>query len=393
MPYASAISTRPDALDAVAEACGRVPPGPWNLAVVFFTPHHADRAHSLNEELHRRLSPGTALGCVAQGVLCDGREVEDGPALSLWLARWPHALRQVSFHVTLERTADGPSLFGMPDELTAPGPNEDAPGAPAVLMVGDPFTFPADFFLRRLNDDVPCVPVLGGMASGIRGPGQARLICGQQVYRDGAAGVLLKGNHGLRWVVSQGCRPIGRHMVVTKAEENVILELGGRRPLEVLRELFASLSERDKALFQKGLHVGRVIDEYKGEFQQGDFLIRNVVGLIHDTGALAVGDHVRVGQTIQFQVRDAESADEDLRALLRRETTAHPDRPGAALVFTCNGRGKALFPGPDHDASAVRKEVGDVPLAGFFAAGELGPVGRQNFIHGYTASVALFEEG
>jgi small ligand-binding sensory domain FIST len=181
-------------------------------------------------------------------------------------------------------------------------------------------------------------------------------------------------------------------MVITKAEENIILELGGRPPLAHLQELWQSLTPHEQQLFQQGLHVGRVINEYRGDFQRGDFLVRNVLGLIRDSGALAVGERVRVGQTVQFHVRDAETADEDLRSLLQLDLGAHEKRPAAALLFSCNGRGTRFFSRPDHDAGAIRTEAGTIPVAGFFAQGELGPVGGQNFIHGFTASVALFEE-
>jgi len=193
-------------------------------------------------------------------------------------------------------------------------------------------------------------------------------------------------------VVSQGCRPIGRHMVVTRGRDNVILELSGKSPLKQLQDIWEEVAPPDRELMRRGLHVGRVINEYQGEFQRGDFLIRNVIGLDSTTGALAITERVRVGQTLQFQVRDAGSADEDLHALLQLDLSAHERRPAGALVFTCNGRGTHLFPQPDHDATVIRAEAGAVPLAGFFAQGELGPVGGQNFIHGFTASVVLFEE-
>jgi small ligand-binding sensory domain FIST len=204
--------------------------------------------------------------------------------------------------------------------------------------------------------------------------------------------VLLRGPVQVRTIVSQGCRPIGRHLVITKAQENLIQGLGGRPPLAHLQELWQELSPQEQQLFQRGLHVGRVINEYQGEFQRGDFLVRNVMGLERDTGALAITERVRVGQTVQFHVRDAATADEDLHALLQLDVSAHEKKPGGALLFTCNGRGTRLFAEPNHDARVIRDEVGAVPTAGFFAQGELGPVGGQNFIHGFTASVVLFEE-
>jgi small ligand-binding sensory domain FIST len=409
MPFAAALSTAGECLEAVAELCdragGELGCTP-DLALVFFSAHHADKAVELAAQLQQRLSPKVTLGCVAEAVIGLDREIEQQPALSLWLARWARPVAMQPFHLTLERTADGPSLLGWPDGLegaTDPGePASQVPGTStgasfgpprsAVLLLGDPFTFPIDLFLKRMNEEVPGVPVLGGMASGIAGAGECKLIADDTVRLEGAVGVLLEGDIGLRWIVSQGCRPIGRHMIVTRAQKNVVLELSGHTPLEQMRELWKTLGPHDQELFQRGLHLGRVHNEYQGEFQRGDFLVRNVLGVERQTGALIINDLVRVGQTVQFQVRDADSADEDLRALLQMDLSAHEHRPAGALVFSCNGRGTRLFPSPDHDASAIRQEAGAIPLAGFFAQGELGPVGGQNFIHGFTASVAMFEE-
>jgi small ligand-binding sensory domain FIST len=399
MPFASALSTASRFAEAVAEVCDQAAGAlgaSADLAVVFFSGHHAEHAGEMAKRFQKRLSPQAMLGCVAESVIGREREIEQQPALSLWLAKWARPVSMQPFHLTLERTADGPSLLGWPDTLLGAASGQAAepfsPARSAILLLGDPFTFPTDLFLRRMNEDAPGVPVLGGMASGISTAGECRLIAGGSVLDQGAAGILLDGEIGLRWIVSQGCRPIGRHMVITRAQQNVILELGGRTPLEQLRELWQTLSPQEQELFQRGLHLGRVLNEYRGEFQRGDFLIRNVIGLERQTGALIINDHVRVGQTVQFQVRDAASADEDLHALLQMDLTAHERKPGGALLFSCNGRGTRMFPVPDHDATAIRQETGAIPLAGFFAQGELGPVGGQNFIHGFTASVALFEE-
>jgi small ligand-binding sensory domain FIST len=403
MPFAAALSTAPQALQAAAEVCAlaraQLQGPPADLAFVFFSTHHAGAADEVARTVRRELAPHCLLGCVGEAIIGNDREVESGPALSLWLARWSRAVTMSPFHLVLERTADGPSLFGWPDELAlgaadlSPGPSTEFPVPPraAALVLGDPFTFPVDRFLRRMNEDARGVPVLGGMASGIHGPGECRLLLNDEVQRQGAVGVLLQGDLGLRSIVSQGCRPIGKHMVITRAEDNVIYELGGKTPLAQLQELWPTLTAREQRLFQQGLHIGRVLNEYRGEFQRGDFLIRNVRGLERDSGALVITERVRVGQTVQFQVRDAATADEDLHALLQLDVSAH-DRPAAgALLFSCNGRGTRLFSEANHDALAVRQEAGAIPLAGLFAQGELGPVAGQNFIHGFTASVALFE--
>jgi small ligand-binding sensory domain FIST len=324
---------------------------------------------------------------VGESIVGNDREIEGQPALSLWLARWTARVEATPFHLTLERTPEGLSLMGWPDVLFGA---DSSP--PSILLLGDPYTFPTDVFLNQMNEDSPGVRVLGGMASGIRGPGQCRLLQDNVVRNQGAVGVVLQGPLGLRSIVSQGCRPIGRHMVITKAEDDIILELSGRPPLEVLRELWPTLTPREQELFQQGLHIGRVLNEYRDEFQRGDFLVRNVLGLDRSTGALRLTDRVRVGQTVQFHVRDAETADEDLHALLQLDLSAHAKLPRGALLFSCNGRGSRLFRQPNHDAGAIRGETGAIPLAGFFAQGELGPVGGKNCIHGFTASVALFEE-
>jgi small ligand-binding sensory domain FIST len=390
MPFAAALSTAADTTLALEEVCARTQTalgGTADLAVLFYSPHHRAAAETLAPALQQRLSPRCLLGCAGESIVGNDREVEDGPALSLWLARWTKKVELTSFHLVHEATPDGQSLLGWPYALA-----EADPANALLLVLADPYTFPVDAFLQEVNEAHRGLRVVGGMASGVRGPGQCRLLLGDRAVDRGAVGVLLQGAVGVRAVVSQGCRPIGKHMVVTRARDNVILELGGKPPLAQLQQIWQEVSDHDRELMRRGLHVGRVINEYQGEFQRGDFLIRNVIGLDSTSGALAITERVRVGQTVQFQVRDAGSADEDLHALLQLDLSAHERRPAGALLFTCNGRGTRLFPQPDHDATVIRAEAGAVPLAGFFAQGELGPIGGQNFIHGFTASVVLFEE-
>lgn len=388
MPFAAALSTNPSTTKAIDEACTRALEslqGPVDLALVFFSPHHAEEVERF-AELRQRLGARCLLGCSGESIVGNEREVEQSPALSLWLARWPTSVQLEPFQLVLEQTPDGYSVMGLPDSVAEADPKESA-----ILILGDPFSFPTDAFLEQINDHHKGLRVMGGMASGGRGPGECKLLLNDQVPDGGAVGVLMSGAIGLRSIVSQGCRPIGKHLVITKAQENVIVELGGRPPLAHLQELWQELSPQDQQLFQQGLHVGRVINEYREQFGRGDFLVRNVLGLDRGSGALAITDHVRPGQTVQFHVRDAATADEDLNALLRKDLGEHA-KPGGALLFTCNGRGSRLFAKPHHDAAAIRAAAGEVPLAGFFAQGEIGPVGGQNFIHGFTASVVFFEE-
>jgi small ligand-binding sensory domain FIST len=391
MPFAAALSTRPETTQALAEVCAQVKAGlsgAPDLAMLFFSIQHAPASRELARSAKQELAPGCLLGCVGESIVGNEREVEDQPALSLWAAKFTRPVRQEPFHLMLERTPDGPTLMGWPDAFLGADPKEST-----VLMLGDPYTFPIDFCFQRLQQDSPGLRVLGGMASGIRGAGDCRLVLDDVVHDQGAVGVVLHGPVGLRSIVSQGCRPIGRPYLITKAQDNFILELGGRPAIDQLRELWEGLTAQEQQLVQHGLHIGRVINEYQSDFQRGDFLVRNVIGLDRNRGAVVITDRVRVGQTIQFHVRDAQTADEDLHALLQLDLQAHDKQPAGALLFTCNGRGRRLFEVADHDASAIRTEAGPIPLAGFFAQGELGPVGGRNFIHGFTASVALFEEG
>jgi small ligand-binding sensory domain FIST len=188
----------------------------------------------------------------------------------------------------------------------------------------------------------------------------------------------------IRAVVSQGCRPIGMPLTITSADRNLAHELAGRPAMERLQQIVQAASDDDRKLMREGLHVGIVVDEHRLDFDRGDFLVRNLLGVDQTTGSLAIGEPVEVGQTVQFQVRDAAAADEDLRSLLAGVSGT------GALMFTCNGRGTQLFTEPDHDAAVVAELLGDVPMAGAFCAGEMGPIGGRNFLHGFTASVAVF---
>jgi small ligand-binding sensory domain FIST len=356
------------------------------LGFVFFSQHHAAHAEQIAAECSAILSnPEHLLGCAGEAIAGMGREVEESPALSLWLASMPQS-HITSMRLEFHRTHEGNAIGGWPESLA--GPWDD--GA-FLLALGEPFSFPADVLLEKLNQDRPGVIVAGGMASGGQAPGQNRLIWGTRVFNEGAVAAHVSGGVRMRTVVSQGCRPIGKPFVVTKAERNLVQQLGGRPALEQLREIFQTLPTREQELVNRGLHLGRVVSEYRDRFEQGDFLIRNVLGGDSSSGAIAVGDYIRPGQTVQFHVRDADSADAELRQLLA--AVRDQPRPSAcgALLFTCNGRGTRLFGQPHHDACAVEQALGSVPLAGFFAHGEMGPVAGQNFLHGFTASLALLE--
>jgi small ligand-binding sensory domain FIST len=373
--FAAALSEHPVPAHATGEVVGQVLEvlgAAPDLAVLFITAPHTGAVDDIAATVRAVLSPGALIGATAVSVLGGGREVEEQPAVSLWAAR-TMPIRGV--RLTVQQEPEGARLHGLdPAELTA---------GRTLLLLPDPFSFPIDSVIDHLAERHPDVTVVGGLASAARGPGGNRLLLDDAVFTDGAVGVLFDAGQVVTPVVSQGCRPIGDPFIVTRAEGRIIYELAGRPALERVEEVVTATPPDERELLRGGIHLGRVIDETRAEFDRGDFLIRSVLGGDKAAGAIAVGDEVPVGATVQLQVRDAASADEDLRLLL-----AGREVPGA-LVFTCNGRGMQLFDAPDHDALVVQQSTG-AAVAGMFCAGEIGPVGGRAFLHGYTASVVLF---
>jgi len=388
MPFAASYSRATNISDAIRSvteeiraALGKAEP---DFSFLFVSHAHADGFGQLASRICEATGTKVLIGCTGETVIGGSEEIESGPALSLWSAILPEA--QVEpFSVRFERTADGIVTSGLP---TIPG---DGPEIRAVFLLAEPFSSAPQTVLDHIDAESPGVPVLGGVASGGHRAGENRLFHNSHEVKHGAVGLVVRGGPGMRTVVSQGCRPIGKNYVVTRAEDNVIHALGGAPPMQRLRELFDTLSDRDSELVRLGLHLGLVMNEYKETFERGDFLISNVVGADPGSGSIAIGTPVRVGQTVRFHVRDAETADEDLQSLLEADRSANTSSPQAALLFSCNGRGTRLFANAHHDATAIQKIAGPIPLAGFFAQGEMGPIGGRNYLHGFTASIALFE--
>ena len=376
MPFAAALSEHPLPTEAAGEVIGHVlealGTGP-DLAVLFVTAPFGGALEDIAAATRELLEPRTLLGTTAVSVVGGPREVEDQPAVTLWAGRFDVAPTPVRIEAL--PTAEGVLIAGLPDDI--------APGSTLVLLA-DPFTTPIDAMLEHWHDTRPDLTVIGGLASAARGPGGNRLVLDGHTFTDAAVGAILAPEVATATVVSQGCRPIGEPMIVTKAERQILYELAGQPALARLLALVEGLGTDERELAQQGLHLGRVIDESQVDFARGDFLIRNVLGADRAAGAIAVGDEVPVGSTIQFQVRDATSADEDLRSLLAGRAAA------GALVFTCNGRGTHLFGRPDHDAELISDHVLSSAVGGMFCAGEIGPIGGRSFLHGFTASVLLF---
>lgn len=307
-----------------------------------------------------------------------GREIEEGPAAVVWAASMPGA-KISTHHFEVQQEDEGFRVLDLPDAADL---------GDAMIVLADPYSFATEALLGSLEEISPGMPVLGGLASA-SAVGSASLFREGEVLNGGAVACSLSGISILP-CVSQGAAPVGPEMTITAAHANVIEELASKSAIERIEEAIAGLDLRERQLAASGLMLGIVIDENQPEYGRGDFLVRPIIGADSEAGTLAVGEQVRVGQTVRIHIRDGASADEDLRDALRAQAEAlGGTRPAGALLFTCNGRGSHMFEVPDHDASAIEDALG-APAGGFFCAGEIGPVGGRNFLHGFTATMAVF---
>ena len=380
---ATGLVARDGGADAFAEAASRAALGLGgarpDLAVVFAGAANLDHVEEGLTAIEERLGGPALVGCGAQGVVGAGRELEHGGVV-VWAASLPGADVE-TFHLEVLPAGESTvAISGVPD----------LDDSDAVIMLSDPYSFPVEPMLAQMGEDYPGLPVVGGVTSVSSGPDGGVLLHDGAVAGAGAVGVSLRGVD-LHPCVSQGTRPIGAEMVVTAAEGNTVYELASKPALERLREAITALDHEERMLAGRGILLGIVIDENQPSYDRGDFLIRGVLDADDESGAITVGEKLRVGQTVRLQVRDGESADEDLREALAREVGRLSGPPAGALLFTCNGRGSNMFDTPDHDALALEEAFG-APAAGFFCAGEIGPVGRRNFLHGFTATIALFPQ-
>ncbi len=358
-----------------------------DLVVMFASYHHVAAFMEAAATIRNTVNPTTMIGTTTEGVVGGDEECEGIAGLSTIAFRLPDVTLQPwistpKFPIQISKPDTIPERIGLQDDTRA------------TFILADPFSVPVTRLVPALTNcrgkEQP-VTIIGGIASGSSQPSGNMLMIDDQFLNGGAVGVSLSGKVTVDCVVSQGCRPFGNPLVITKVDGTTILELGGKPAFTVLQETTASLPEEQRELLKKGVLIGTVINEYRERFGRGDFLIRNIMGINQETKAIATSDHPNVGQTIQFHIRDGETASEDLALLLDAEQLK--PRPFGALLFTCNGRGKRLFGESHHDVQMIRQRLKNVPLSGFFAAGEIGPIGNQSFVHGHTAVAALFRPG
>ncbi len=384
MQWAAAHSVLEDAEAAAAEVATAVETqlgGPGvDLVLVFFTAPLAPEAAALVATLRRHLAPGCIVGLSAGALITGSHEIEDGAAVTVLAARLPGV--EVKPFILVS------PIWGeaLSDPLEFARHTPGVEGAELVILMGDPFSLDVDAVLSAFNRHAPGVRVVGGMASAGLRPQANTLVLNDWIAHEGGVAIALRGALRADVVVSQGCRPIGPPLEVTRAEQNVIFELDGQPALERAEQVLRELSESEREHLQHGLYVGR--PARGGAAGRGDYLIRNLLGGDRDKGALVLGDRVREHERLRLHVRDARTAVEDLEMLLTPQVV--DSRAGAALLFSCNGRGRSFFGAPDRDIGILQEALGGgVPAAGCFCAGEVGPVGEANYVHGHTASIAI----
>lgn len=389
MKWASACSTEHDlepatrqATEELGAALGQLEP---DVLLAFAAGHDGHTLTRLPDLLRPWLGDGLLVGCNGSGVVGDGREVEDGPALALLAG----LLTDVDVTVAHLEQAALPAVTASREawwRLTGVLPEAE----PGFTLIADPYSFDVEHCVRGLDRAYPGAVIVGGLTSAAAQPGQACLIAESDFYRSGALLVAWSGNIELDAVVSQGCRPVGDPLFVTAAEGNRIRELDGRSPRDTLGQLFGSLSDRDRAIFDaRQLCIGLALPGPRQVVGPGDFLTREVVGLDADTGELVIGGRAGANSVVQFQLRDADTAAEDLERELARHRAADPLAPSAALMFSCIGRGTNLYEVPDRDSGLLRRAFGELPVGGLFCAGEVGPVQGATFLHGHTTIFGL----
>lgn len=357
-----------------------------DLALLFVSPHFKNQYSQIAERVRSRLSPATMVGCSGMAVIGDGKEIEHAPAIALIAATLPG----VTCHAVYTDAVDLPDNDAPPDRWKEWLGLTHVDEADFVLLA-DPFSTAIEQVVLGIDYAFPNATVVGGLASAAGAARENALFLNDQVYRDGMVALAVHGDVKLDAIVAQGCKPIGEPLTVTCCNHNILLEANGKPPVQLLEELIPSLDEYDRQLLQSSLFLGLEMDPFNSQPQQGDFLVRNVLGVDYENSTMAVGAVLHEGQVVQFHLRDKLTSALDLDIMLSQYLMGeHAADATGALLFSCLGRGEQLYGESNHDSNRFATRVGDIPLAGFFCNGEIGPIGPSTYVHGYTSSFGIF---
>ncbi len=386
MKWVSSINSSPSFEKALRQTLGEMKEtlgkDSADIAFLFASPHYRGEMIDLWPTLRRDIKIKNIIGCTAGGVIGDGKEVEQEPALSLTVGHLPN-VQVKPFLIQQEELPDADKpprawrdLMGVPAELK-----------PHFFIFSDPFSLDSMALLDGLDYAYPGSVKIGGLASGGQEARENLLLLNEKVLSKGSVGFAVSGDLQVEAIVAQGCRPIGKPMSITQSDQNILFSVDNQTPLEYIQDLYETLPERDQELLQSSLFLGILMDPYKVEPKQGDFLIRNIIGLDQKKGHLAIGAPLRNGQTVQFHLRDANTSRDDLKMMLSQ---AKSEKASGAVLFSCMGRGRRLYGTDNHDSDLLKSVVGNIPVGGFFCNGEIGPVDGKTYLHGYTSSIAVF---
>lgn len=412
MQWTNALSTHPSletAIDQVVEGIQQTLSASPHLGILFVSSAYTSDYPRLLPLLLDKYPIPVLVGCGGGGIIgmndqAQVQEIEENPALSLTVAHLPN----VDIHPFYLTDENLPDLDSSPQRwIEAVGVSPDK--NPQFILLSEPFSSPINDLIEGLDFAYPNAIKVGGLASSAAMGVSSALFAHtptekqSRLYRNGTVGVALSGDIIVETIVAQGCRPIGHPYQITQGERNIVVavtesESGASAnalpPVEALRQLLSTLSEKDQQLAQNSLFIGIARDEFALKLNPGDFLIRNLLGVDPRSGAIAIGDRVRPGQRLQFHLRDAQTSADDLQLLLEayQQSHLHSSQPQAGLMFSCLGRGQGLYGMPNFDSGLFNHYFPHIPLSGFFCNGEIGPVGGRTFLHGYTSAFALFRQ-
>ena len=366
MSFASAIGLGAQLDAAVTEAAeqlhGESGEESPDVAIAFVSAAYGSAIERLPQMLRPHLGDCLLFGCNAGGLIGGGSEEEDEPGVALLCGKLPDTVL-TSIHI---EQATLPPLSASRENwwrLLDLSPESEA----SFLLLADPATLDAEACARGLDRAFPGSTVIGGLTSGVLEPGASRLFTDSQVHRSGALLLALTGNVVIDPVLAQGCRPVGDPLFVTACEGNLISELDGRPPKELLSALFETLDGADRARFGDALCIGLALPGPRQAIGAGDFLMRNVLGLDPDSGALWIGSRIAPNAIVQFHLRDGQAASDELEERLAL-SLAGDLAPSAALLFACVGRGRNMFGVSGHDSGTLRRMI-DIPVTGMFSSG------------------------